>query len=268
MTAAIFPTYFLARTVVSKPWALFAASAPSPTPALAYAPFLVEEPLAYPWATLCLFLIAKALAARTRWRGSIGAARGGARRALRPRRARGPDPGLRGSRRSSSLWTSEPARRWRRTWSAWDWVGASSSRSARSSSSAPSSARTRRPGSSPPASTGTGRSSTGSGRPARSRSALGCCRWSALAALVRPRGEQWTRELKAFVALTAASVLAFGLYTATKAAYLSTVFSTVVVERNLIYLAPLLFVATALALERGRLRWWALRGTAGLRAST
>ena len=41
----------------------------------------------------------------------------------------------------------------------------------------------------------------------------------------------------------------------TKAAYLSTVFSTTVVERNLIYLAPLLFVATALALERGRLRW-------------
>ncbi len=73
----------------------------------------------------------------------------------------------------------------------------------------------------------------------------------ALAALVRPRGEQWTRELKAFVAVTAAAVIAFGLYTATKASYLSTVFSTVVAERNLIYLAPLCFAATALAFERG-----------------
>src|SRR5262249_3967445 len=84
-----------------------------------------------------------------------------------------------------------------------------------------------------------------------------------LAALIRPRGEQWTGELKAFVSLTAASLLAFGLYTATKAAYVSTMFSTLVEERNLIYLAPLLFIATALALERGRLRWWAVAGTAG-----
>ena len=59
---------------------------------------------------------------------------------------------------------------------------------------------------------------------------------------MRPRGEQWTRELRAFVAVAAAGVLTFGLYTAVKAAYLSTVFSTVVEERNLIYLAPLCFV--------------------------
>ena len=45
------------------------------------------------------------------------------------------------------------------------------------------------------------------------------------------------------------AVIAFGLYTATKAAYLSTKFATVVAERNLIYLAPLAFVATALALR-------------------
>ena len=69
--------------------------------------------------------------------------------------------------------------------------------------------------------------------------------------------------MKAYVALTASAVIAFGLYTATKASYLSTKFSTVVAERNLIYLAPLLFVATALALERNRLRWWAVAGTAG-----
>ena len=52
--------------------------------------------------------------------------------------------------------------------------------------------------------------------------------------------------------VTASAVLVFGFYTAVKAAFLSTVFSTVVEERNLIYLAPLCFIAMALALERGR----------------
>ena len=42
----------------------------------------------------------------------------------------------------------------------------------------------------------------------------------------------------------------FGLYSGTKAAYLSTVFATRVEERNLIYIAPLLFVGMALVLER------------------
>src|SRR6476646_1589715 len=69
--------------------------------------------------------------------------------------------------------------------------------------------------------------------------------------------------MKAYVALTSAALIAFGLYTATKASYLSTTFSTVVAERNLIYLAPLLFVATGLALERGRLRLWAIAATSG-----
>ena len=67
MTSALFPAYFLARMILSRPWALFAAVGAVATPALAYAPFLVEEPAAYPWAALSLFLIAKALAVRTRW---------------------------------------------------------------------------------------------------------------------------------------------------------------------------------------------------------
>ncbi len=58
MTAAIFPAYGLARLVVSRPWALFAAVGAVVAPALSYSPILVEEPLAYPVATLALFLIA------------------------------------------------------------------------------------------------------------------------------------------------------------------------------------------------------------------
>jgi hypothetical protein len=261
MTSAIFPAYFLARTVVSKPWALFAAVATVAAPALAYAGFLVEEPAAYPWATLCLFLIAKALATRKRW-WVIGAAA-----------ACLIAPAWRGElailvavyvlAALFLLWASAPARRWRSTWSKWDWTGAvvlgigaiiflSAFVGGRSHTWL--------------IATGYYRHRTivyGLWAAGAFTIGLGVLPVVSLAALVRPRGEQWTRELKAFVALTAASLLAFGLYTATKASYVSTVFSTLVEERNLIYLAPLLFVATALALERGRLRWWAVAATGG-----
>jgi hypothetical protein len=48
---------------------------------------------------------------------------------------------------------------------------------------------------------------------------------------------------RAFAAFFGASILTFGLYTAVKAAFLSTVFATRVEERNLIYLGPLILVA-------------------------
>ena len=76
---------------------------------------------------------------------------------------------------------------------------------------------------------------------------------AALAGLVRPKDEERTPALRAFTALLLAALLCFGLYTAVKASYLSTSFGTVIVERNLIYLVPLVFVGTALWLERPRL---------------
>ncbi len=261
MTSALFPAYFLARMVVSRPWALFAAVGAVATPALAYAPFLVEEPAAYPWTTLCFFLIARALATR-RLAWAIGA---GAATLVAPL-VRGQLAILIPTYALAALfllWTSERARRWRRTWSAWDWIGAvvlgigaivlfSAVVGAHSQTWF--------------IATGFYRHRTivyGLWAAGAFAIGVGLLPVVALASLVRPRGEAWTRELKAFVALTASSVIAFGLYTATKAAYLSTVFSTVVAERNLIYLAPLTFIATALAFERGRLRWWALAGTGG-----
>ena len=89
MTAAVFPTYGLARMVVSKPWALFAAAGAGMIPGLYYSSMLVEEPLAYPWAALAAYLIAKALAVRTLgWIGLAGvrlAARSAGARAARRR---------------------------------------------------------------------------------------------------------------------------------------------------------------------------------------
>jgi hypothetical protein len=86
---------------------------------------------------------------------------------------------------------------------------------------------------------------------------------AALAGLVRPKDEERTPALRAFTALLLAALLCFGLYTAIKASYLSTSFGTVIVERNLIYLIPLVFVGTALWLERPRLRWLPLAAATG-----
>jgi hypothetical protein len=66
------------------------------------------------------------------------------------------------------------------------------------------------------------------------------------------RGEPRTRAMRMFRCTAVAALITFGLYTAMKAAYLSTVFETRVVERNLIYIAPVLFTGTALLLERRR----------------
>ena len=65
----------------------------------------------------------------------------------------------------------------------------------------------------------------------------------ALAALVRPRGVPWTRELRAFVALTCRLRVASACTRRSRPLPLDGLLDGVE-ERNLIYLAPLLFVAT------------------------
>lgn len=262
MTSAIFPAYFLARMLVGRPAALFAAVATVATPALAYSSFLLEEPAAYPTAALCFFLIAKALTERTRW-WILGAA---AACAVAPL-VRGQLALLLVVFLVAALllaWTGKRARRWRATWSVSDWAsGAVLLIGAIILLSAVLGSRST-----------TWFVATGYYRHRMIEYGL----WAAgaftiglgvlpvvagLAALARPPGEQWAPALKSVVALTVAAVFCFGLYTAVKASYLSTVFATRVEERNLIYLAPLLFVATALWLERPRLRPVAVAAAAG-----
>src|ERR1044071_7108452 len=72
MSAVVFPVYLLARTLVSRGWAPFAAAGAATIPALAYSSMLLLEPVAYPWTALCFFLVARALV--TRRRGPIAAA--------------------------------------------------------------------------------------------------------------------------------------------------------------------------------------------------
>jgi hypothetical protein len=265
MASVVFPAYFLGRMIASKPAALFTAAASAAIPSLAYSAMILDEPLAYPYATLCLFLMVKALVTRTRW--WIAAAVVGVLVAPLVREELAVLVPLFVLAVLGLLVTSERGRAWARSWTAWDWVGAvvlsigalivfSAVMGTLSHSWL---------------------ISTGYYRARMIDYGL----WAAgaltigvgilpvvcgLAALVRPPGERRTPELRAFTAVAVAAIVSFGLYTAVKASYLSTVFATRIEERNLIYLSPVLFAATALWLDRPRLRIVPLAMAAGFAA--
>jgi hypothetical protein len=263
MTSVVFPTYFLARMVVGKRWALFAAAGAAAVPALAYSSWLVEETLAYPYAALCFLLIAKAFATRSRgW--IIGAVVASA-----------VAPAVRGEfivlpivivlAGVVTLWSSDWGHRRRASWSVGDYIGT--------------------------ATLGAGAIIVISGFLSwhskqwlevtaynwTKHRALVYGNWSAgalaigmgviplvagLTAAFPYRGEVRTRELRAVRAVLIGGIVAFAMYTGMKAGYLSQNFGTRVWERNLIYIGPLLFVGTALVFERRRVNWIAFAAAA------
>ncbi len=109
MASVVFPTYFLARLVVGRGPALFAAAAAAAIPSLAYSSYIVEETLAYPYAALCFFLIAKALVEGRRARRPYGWAI--AARDRERDRARGARRARRRSRSRSRSQSSSPSGR-------------------------------------------------------------------------------------------------------------------------------------------------------------
>ena len=263
MTSVVFPTYLLARMLVSKPWALFAAVGAAVIPALAYAPLLMLETVAYPWAALCFYLIVKALVtARPRWliaaataclvaplfRSELGiliAAAAGA---------------------AGAFWfTGESGRRLRRGWAPWRWVGfvvivagvlvAIDVVLARAS--------------------GVWRFSTQEhagdmlryGLRAFGALAIGVGvlpMVAGLASFVTPKRDPAARERRAFTCTAIASLICFGLYAAAKAAFIAPTGQPFLLERNVIYAAPLLMVGTAVVLDRRRMSLAAVVGATAL----
>lgn len=251
MTASIFPAYVLARLVVSRPAALFAAVGTAAAPALAYSPFLVDEPLAYPVSTLALLLIAKAGIRPSRT--SVGLAFAGCIVAILVRTQLAILLPILALVLLGRMWRGERLRRWRATWTAWDWAGAAALLVGVS----------------------VGVSAVLGQRSVSWYVATGFYKarmleywiWAvgsltiglgvlpliaAFAGVVGRRGERRMEPSVTLATLTASAFGAFGLYTAVKAAYLSTTYGIVIAERNLIYLVPLLFVGTARVLERRR----------------
>jgi len=257
MASVVFPTYFLARMVVRRPAALFAAAGAGAIPSLAYSSYIVEETVAYPYAALCFFLIAKALVVRG-WRWPAAAVVASAIA-----------PFVRGElvmipvvlvfAALFALWSGPRASDWRRTWSAGDWLGAVallfgavflvSGVASHHSLEWLSVTRYYK------------HRIVVQGNWAAGALAIGLGvvpLIGGIAALLRAPGEQPSRRLRMFRCVAVAGLVSFGLYTAMKAAYLSTHFATRVEERNLVYVAPLLFVGTAVVLERRRANLLAL----------
>jgi hypothetical protein len=85
-----------------------------------------------------------------------------------------------------------------------------------------------------------------------------------LAVLAVPTRERARPGVRAFVAVTGGAVASFAWYAAIKGTYLSTSFSSLVVERNLVYLTPLAFVAMAYLLERAAAPVWAVGASGGI----
>lgn len=262
MTATLFPAYGLARFVVGRRWAVFAAVGTVAAPALSYAPILVEEPFGYLFGTLAVYLTMRAVA-RPTWTSWIGALLG---------------VGVAAASRSQLVillvplgvallwlwWDGARARAWRATWSTSDWIGAVvigiGSLVALSAYAGSQSEEWRK------TTThwkgrmweygvwATGAWSIGVGLvPAI----------ALLAILARRRHVYACRRARAFAVTGAATAAAIIWYGALKGAYLSTVFSSLVVERNVIYLTPLAFAATAAVLAHRDVSWrWVLLSAA------
>jgi hypothetical protein len=249
MTLTAFPAYALARQLVGRTAALFVAAASCVIPAMAYSAMIVEEPLAYPYSTLCLFLIFRTILRPTRWwiAGTIAAA-------IVAPFVRGELVVIWAVLVLSLLfmgWRTERVRSWRARWTTWDWVGFV----------------VLLVGAGVTVSAALGKGSFewlistdhykrrifDYGLNAGGALAIGLGVFplvAGLASLWPGEGEQRERALTAFRSVLLAAVISYGVYTGVKSTYVSTVFGTYTYERNLIYLAPLLFTGTALWLER------------------
>ncbi len=260
MAAAVFPAYGIARFAVTPPWAVFAAVGTIATPALSYAPMLVEEPFAYPAAALALWLILRAIV-RPRLL-DVALAGGAAFLAMLVRSQLISLAGILGISLLVVGWQSARMRRWRTTWSRGDWVGAvllglggfffvTAVIGNRSADWAEVTSNWK------------GRILE-YGSWAGGAFAIGVGLLPAIALLAIPfvpARERVDPRMRAFVTVSAAAIVTMAWYAALKGAYISTVFSSLIVERNLIYLTPLALAALAAVLARGAAPWWALVGS-------
>ena len=261
MTSVVFPTYFLARMLVPRGWALFAAAGAGAIPSLAYSSWIVEETFAYPYAVLCFLLLTKALVHRSRGWIVAAAVTGVVAPAVRGELVVIPITAFLAA--SFALWSSERGRAVRSRWSRSDYVGffvlvagaiifvsGLASRHSLQWYAVTQYYKHRIV-------------VLGDWAAGSLAIGLGVVPFVlGVAALVPGRGEERRPELRFFRCVAVGAVIAFGLYTAMKAAWLSTTFATRNEERNLIYVAPLLFVGTALVLHRRRVSLLALAAAA------
>jgi multisubunit Na+/H+ antiporter MnhB subunit len=250
MPAALFPAYGLARMVVSRPWAHFAAAGAVAAPPLAFAPYLMDEPLAYPVSTLGLFLIARAALSPSLLRFAL--AGGVCAIATLVRGELGVLWVVLAFVAVALAWQTEPARRRRAGLDRWDWAGLAVL--AIGAAVLVSAAIGHR---SEPWYTATGfyKQRTlehGLWAFGALSFGLGLLPFVAGLAGVGTAALKRDRNLRAFALTGIGAIVCFGVYAAVKGGFLSTIYGRLVLERNVIYLVPILFVGTAVVLERRR----------------
>jgi hypothetical protein len=248
MTSVVFPAYLLARMLASRPWAIFAAAGAAMVPALAYSPLLMLEPLAYTWAALCFYLVVRALVARRP--GWALAAAAACLLAPLVRKELGVVTAGAAVAAAAFWFTGESGRRLRRDWTVLHWVGlvvlAIGAAVAFDLAAAHYS--------------GIWRFSTEHHQLHMARYGLRAAgaltiglgvlpTVAGLSALAKPR----SREQRAFGCLAVPVLVGFVLYTASKATFVATTGQPFLLERNVIYAAPLLFAGTALVFDRRRI---------------
>ena len=246
MSATLFPAYALARYVVERPWAVAAAVASVAAPPLAYAPYLMQEPLAYPVSTLGLLLVARYADRPTLPR--LAAAAAFAVVAWQVRDQLAVLLAVLAAAAGYHLWRAARFRAWRAGWTSGDWVGfALLLVGAAVVLSAAAGHRSER-----------WYVATGFLKQKLVEHAV----WAigavglglgvlplvaGLAVLLSPRLHAEPRA-RAFVVTGCGAIAAFVAYAALKGAFVSTVLGPLVVERNVIYVVPVLTAATAAAL--------------------
>jgi hypothetical protein len=259
MAATLFPTYALARMVVGRWPALLAATGAVLAPSLAYTLFLVEEPYAYPFSALTLYLIAKALV--TRRRGWVLGAIVASATAPLVRNQLLVLPAIFLITWVALEWRGDRLRRLRASWGTWDWIGFGV---LLFGASILFNAVLGYHDAAWLDSTGFHKRWTF----LYATDALGALTIglgvfplvATVVALWPGKGRLERLEERVFATLTAAAGFCFVYYAGIKGAYIREQFGNIVVERNVIYLTPLLFIGLAMFVEQPRFRPWALVG--------
>jgi hypothetical protein len=264
MTAAIFPTYGLARMLMPRPYALLAGVGAVVAPSFIYTAMVMQEPVAFLAVATAFYLGTRALVAPTRWNIAFAATLGIVAPFVRDQlilvpalivAAIGVQYVCFGGGRDRLASASVPRRL------------AITAAALAAFAVVLAVARL-----------GSSQIEIAFGRPGTMlEQALWA--WGALAiglgvlpvviglAMLVPSGAiERTRSLAAFISVFAASVALFTAYVAVKGTYQAATFEPRISERNLVYLGPVLLVALALFASTRAVRPWALAVAAALTA--
>lgn len=250
MTASLFPAYALARLFVPRTAALACGVATATIPSIVYAGMLIPESLAYFWSTLALWLLARALLVRTRRATTIAVVA-----VLFAPLVRAQLGVLVAAALIAALLMAATGRRGRDLIGMWSWGERAGALVLLIGGAIVLGALANHHSYSWQIGTHFHHRMFTYGLWAFGAFAIGAGVLPVFVALLWLLGARFRlADERALGAMLVSTVFAYGIYTAVKASYLSTTFAVRVEERNLIYISPVVFIATARWLLAGRTR--------------